>query len=52
MPGLSQHFNIMSKKRTFTLAQAKTLGEQLGIRWDKFDLAQFRQRREPVGGRL
>ena len=22
--------------------QAKTIGDQLGIRWDKFDLAQFR----------
>jgi len=26
----------------FTIGQAKTLGEQLGIRWDKFDLVQFR----------
>jgi len=25
----------MSKKQ-FTLDQAKTIGEQLGIRWDKF----------------
>jgi hypothetical protein len=33
--------NIMSKKQ-FTLDQAKTIGEQLGIRWDKFDLKQFR----------
>jgi hypothetical protein len=32
----------MSKKKFFTLAQAKTIGEQLGIRWDKFDLEQFR----------
>lgn len=31
----------MSKK-TFTLNQAKAIGEQLGIRWDKFDLKQFR----------
>jgi hypothetical protein len=29
------------KKKTFTLEQAKTIGEQLGIRWDKFDLKQF-----------
>src|ERR1035437_7943934 len=35
-------FNIMSKKNIFTLDQAKTIGEQLGIRWDKFDVAQFR----------
>ena len=32
----------MSKKKIFTLDQAKTIGEQLGIRWDKFDLEQFR----------
>jgi hypothetical protein len=33
---------LLSKKKTFNLAQAKTIGEQLGIRWDKFDVAQFR----------
>jgi|ERR1035438_4136929 hypothetical protein len=32
----------MSRKRILTLKQARTLGEQLGIRWDKFDLEQFR----------
>src|ERR1039457_2681231 len=32
----------MSKKKIFTLNQAKTIGEQLGIRCDKFDLEQFR----------
>ena len=26
----------------FTLNQAKAIGEQLGIRWDKFDVKQFR----------
>ena len=31
----------MSKKKSFTQDQAKTIGEQLGIRWDKFDLEQF-----------
>ena len=31
----------MSKK-SFTLNQAKAIGEQLGIRWDKFDVKQFR----------
>jgi len=31
----------MSKK-IFTLDQAKTIGKQLGIRWDKFDVEQFR----------
>ncbi len=32
----------MSRKSILTLKQAKTLGEQLGVRWDKFDLEQFR----------
>ena len=32
----------MSKKKIFTLNQAKAIGEQLGISWDKFDVAQFR----------
>ena len=32
----------MSKKKIFTLDPAKTIGEQLGIRWNKFDLEQFR----------
>src|SRR5450759_94498 len=32
----------MDRKGILTLKQAKTLGEQLGVRWDKFDLAQFR----------
>lgn len=31
----------MSKKKIFTLNQAKAIGEQLGISWDKFDVAQF-----------
>ena len=31
----------MSKKKVFTLKQAKTIGEQLGIRWDCFEVAQF-----------
>lgn len=26
----------------FTLNQAKAIGEQLGVRWDQFDLKQFR----------
>jgi hypothetical protein len=30
------------KKITFTLDQAKTIGEQLGLIWDKFDVKQFR----------
>ena len=32
----------MSRKKKFNLHQAKAIGEQLGIRWDKFDLEQFR----------
>lgn len=28
-------------KKTFTRDQAKTIGDQLGIHWDKFDLEQF-----------
>ena len=39
---ISYQFNIMSKKKIFTLNQAKTIGEQLGIHWDKFDVEQFR----------
>jgi Protein of unknown function (DUF5661) len=31
----------MSKK-SFPLNQAKAIGEQLGIRWDTFDVKQFR----------
>ena len=31
----------MSKKTVFTPDQAKAIGEQLGIRWDHFDVAQF-----------
>lgn len=32
----------MSEKKAFTLEQAKKLGEDLGIVWDKFDVEQFR----------
>jgi hypothetical protein len=38
----NDQFNTMSKKRILTLDQAKAIGEQLGIRWDKFDVEQFR----------
>ena len=41
MPSNSHQFNIMSNKQLFALDQAKTIGEQLGIRWDKFDVEQF-----------
>jgi hypothetical protein len=32
----------MSKKKILTLDQARAVGRQLGITWDKFDLKQFR----------
>jgi len=28
-------------KKTFTTGQAKAIGEQLGVRWDKYDIEQF-----------
>ena len=33
----------MSGKRYFTPEQAKKIGDELGIKWDKFDVEQFRQ---------
>jgi hypothetical protein len=33
----------MSDKRYFTPEQAKKTGNELGIKWDKFDVEQFRQ---------
>ncbi len=33
----------MSTKNHFTAAQAKEIGEKLGITWDKFDVEQFRR---------
>ncbi|HPI67567.1 MAG TPA: hypothetical protein PKZ16_03470 [bacterium] len=33
----------MEPKKTFTLDEAKNIGEQLGIDWSKFDLEQFRR---------
>lgn len=32
----------MSEKKVFTAAQAKKIGEQLGIKWDKYNVEQFR----------
>jgi major membrane immunogen (membrane-anchored lipoprotein) len=32
----------MDPVKTFTAEKAKTVGEQLGIKWDKFDIEQFR----------
>jgi len=31
----------MDNKKTFTTDEAKQIGEQLGIDWSKFDVAQF-----------
>lgn len=33
---------IMSSEKKFTVEEAKTIGESLGIKWDKFDEEQFR----------
>jgi len=32
----------MSSKRTFSIEEAKSVGEKLGIKWDDFDVEQFR----------
>ena len=33
----------MEMKKQFTASEAKNIGEELGIKWDKFDVEQFRQ---------
>ena len=33
----------MSDKRHFSAEQAKEIGEKIGIKWDKFDIEQFRR---------
>lgn len=32
----------MENKKSFSAEEAKTIGEQLGIDWSKFDVEQFR----------
>jgi hypothetical protein len=32
----------MTEKKVFTADQAKNIGEKLGIKWDRFDVEQFR----------
>lgn len=32
----------MPNKKHFTTEEAKTVGESLGIKWDKYDIEQFR----------
>ena len=34
--------NKMSSKKTFNREEARLVGEKLGIKWDKFDIEQFR----------
>ncbi len=31
-----------SKRKPFTAAEAKTIGDKLGVDWEKFDVKQFR----------
>lgn len=33
----------MTEKKHFSDEEAKTVGDKLGIRWDKFDVDQFRR---------
>ncbi len=33
----------MTSKKHFTTEQAKKIGDKLGIKWDKFDIEQFRK---------
>lgn len=33
----------MSVKKKFTAEEAKLIGDRLGIKWDKFDVDQFRR---------
>ena len=33
----------MTEKKVFTAGQAKKIGERLGIKWDRFDVDQFRR---------
>lgn len=33
----------LSSKKHFNTGEAKKIGEQLGIKWDKFDIEQFRK---------
>jgi hypothetical protein len=35
--------NRVTEKKRITEDEAKTIGEQLGIRWDRFDVEQFRR---------
>ncbi len=39
----NKEIKAMSIKKHFTDEQAKEVGGQLGLKWDKFDLEQFRR---------
>jgi hypothetical protein len=36
-----QDSETVSEKKRFSIAEAKRIGDSLGIRWDKFDVEQF-----------
>jgi hypothetical protein len=33
----------MTDKKSFTIKEAKEVGDKLGIKWDEFDVEQFRK---------
>ena len=33
----------MTNKKSFTTEEAKEIGEKLGVKWDKFDVEEFRK---------
>lgn len=35
--------SCMPSKKSFTIAEAKIIGEKLGIKWDRFDVEQLRK---------
>jgi len=40
---LQEEAAVMEAKKNFSEAEAKSVGEQLGIKWDEFDVDQFRR---------
>ena len=42
MAGILIIKKFMETKKSFTAEEAVLIGEQLGIKWDKFDVEQFR----------
>jgi len=43
MSSKEQENKMANSKKNFTEEEAKQIGEQLGIKWDKFDTDQFRR---------